>query len=745
LRGAWLWRILLVVALLLLVPPAFVYWSLRGGRHELPGSVHPTPLPSAAMHDRRVRQQAAVGRDVRQILFGDLHVHTTFSIDAFQLSLPVVQGEGAHPPADACDFARFCSGLDFFAITDHAESMTPRRWQETKHSIRQCNAVVGRPDNPDLVAFVGWEWSQAGAVAEEHYGHKNVILRALDDGELPKRPIASTGNFARSLRYGFLGHQTFWEQIRIPLLDFPNRQRYLDMGVFLEENRAVPDCPRGVDTRELPPDCFEVAETPQELYEKLAQGGWETIVIPHGTTWGLYTPPGSSFDKQLTPAHHDPARQTLFEVYSGHGNSEEYRSWKAIDHDAAGQPVCPEPTRDYEPCCWRAGEIIRSRCGAIPADECERRVAVARLNYLAAGSAGRGTVPGAEVEDWKDCGQCRDCFAPAFSYRPGGSAQYVLALSNFDPPGPPRRFRFGFLASSDNHKARPGTGYKEYGRRMMTEATGARSRTWRDRVMPRAAPAPESVAIDPRNPGPTLTWADGERAASFFLTGGLVAVHSAGRGRDAIWAALQRREVYGTSGDRILLWFDLLNGPDGKVPMGSEVDLAEAPRFTVRAVGALVQRPGCPGWVAHELPAERLHRLCRGECYNPGDDRRRITRIEVVRVRPQQHAGEPVAPLIEDPWRRFPCPPDPGGCRVEFDDPEFVTAGRDAAYYVRAIEEPSPAVNARGLRCEYDAGGRCVRVHPCYGDYRTPLDDDCLGMNEERAWSSPIYVNFAEE
>ena len=42
----------------------------------------------------------------KQIFFGDLHVHTTFSQDAFFFSLPMLQGEGAHPPADACNFAR---------------------------------------------------------------------------------------------------------------------------------------------------------------------------------------------------------------------------------------------------------------------------------------------------------------------------------------------------------------------------------------------------------------------------------------------------------------------------------------------------------------------------------------------------------------------------------------------------------------------------------------------------------------
>jgi hypothetical protein len=116
--------------------------------------------------------------------------------------------------------------------------------------------------------------------------------------------------------------------------------------------------------------------------------------------------------------------------------------------------------------------------------------------------------------------------------------------------------------------------------------------------------------------------------------------------------------------------------------------------------------------------------------------------VDVVRIRPQIEAEEPVEVLIDDPWRRFECPEDRSGCVVEFTDPEFLTAGREAVYYVRAVQEPTPAVNAAGLRCEWDADGNC-RPRPCFGDVRTPLDEDCLAPAAERAWSSPIYVHPA--
>lgn len=714
------------------------------GRHEGPGTIIDTPVPSDQVDARSARQGIKPGG--KQILFGDLHVHTTLSVDAFNASLPILAGEGAHPQADACDFARYCSALDFWSINDHAFSLTPRFWRETIDSVRQCNAVANDPENPDLVTFLGWEWTQSGLTPETHYGHKNVVIKDLDAARIPARPILA----GRPKDKPFTAAPV-WERAKMAIQG--GDRRYLDYARFQQELDQQKWCPPGSVT-ELPTDCMEQALTPDILFDKLdqwQQQGVESLVIPHGTAWGASAPPGAVWDNQITAPMHDPERQFLVEIFSGHGNSEEYRDWRAVEFDAEGNPICPKPRENFKASCWRAGEIIAERCRAVgeSAGVCAARTAIARQRYIEGGGGGHMTVPGAEVADWLDAGQCRDCYMPTFNHRPGNSVQYMLARREFSDPDNPQRFSVGIIASSDNHSARPGTGYKEINRKEMTEAWGVgKPEDAQSSLLPYPfgaptfAKQPESIPfVEVKSRLRNIRQSfEVERRSSFMGTGGLAAVHSEGRNREQIWDALQRREVYGTSGDRILLWFDLLNADNGTAPMGSELAFAATPRFQVRAAGAFEQLPGCPDYTLRALNPARLEKLCRGECYNPSDQRKRITRIEVVRVRPQITAGEPLGALIEDPWKVLPCPADRRGCRVEFDDPEYTQSGRDALYYVRAIQEPSPTINGDNLRCEYDEKGVCVKVSPCYGDYRTEYQDDCLAMSEERAWSSPIYL-----
>lgn len=742
----------IIKSAIVLVLGAFGYLALAYlgsfGRLETAGSVSVTPRPAAQVAQTQARLQRAaqaMGTDTDQILFGDLHAHTTYSIDAFQYSLGLMGGEGAHPPADACDFARYCSALDFWSINDHAEHSTPDHWMDTKDSIRQCNAVAGDPANPDMVAYLGWEWTHAGTTADNHYGHKNVIFKETGEDQVPTRPIHAMGAGTVIRTAGPA------ERLFLPFLDAGDRQRAFDFNKLTDTVYSVPDCPAGIDVRDLPLDCREGTKTPRELFEKLDQWGFETMVIPHGNSWGIYTPAGTTWGKQLKDGNQRSDYQFMMEMYSGHGNSEEYRDWRATIVDPLGKLSCPQPSDNYLPSCWLAGEMIESRClsGGGTATECEVRGAYTSQRYVDSWQGGANVVGGASVEDWLEAGQCTDCFLPAFNMRPGGSAQYALSLTNFDDKHNPQRFKFGLMASSDNHVGRPGTGYKEFDRYGMTETSGVQEEYARDLIYQQTA-----YSALPRegnfNELPPVKKFEHERSSSFFYTGGLVAVHSPGRDRDSIWNAMQKKQVYGTSGERILLWFDLLNSAQGKRPMGSELSMNHTPRFRVSAVGAFKQQPGCPDYVLDGLTHERVASLCRGECYNPGDERKQITRIEIIRIRPQRVKNEPVlladgSSRIEDVWKSIECEPSQQGCSVEFDDPDFALQARDVIYYARAIQEPSPHINGDNLRARYDENGMAISVEPCYSDDRIDKSDNCLAMQEGRAWSSPIFVNHSGE
>lgn len=82
------------------------------------------------------------------IYFGDLHSHSSYS-------------DGQGTPADAFATAR-ANGADFFALTDHAESLTSLEWQDM---LNQANAATS---DGRFVGLRGFEFSHAN-------GHINVF------------------------------------------------------------------------------------------------------------------------------------------------------------------------------------------------------------------------------------------------------------------------------------------------------------------------------------------------------------------------------------------------------------------------------------------------------------------------------------------------------------------------------------------------------------------------------------------
>jgi hypothetical protein len=713
-----------------------------------PGAETETRLPLDVVNDRK--QQRILPASDKQILFGDTHVHTTNSADAFMYSLPLMYGaRGAFPPAFACDYARFISQLDFYFLTDHAESYTPKQWQDAIRSVQHCNRLAGDKFAPDLVAFIGWEWTQVGATAEEHYGHHNVLFKDDDFALLPKRPIAAAGAGVATVAARSTSSQL---PSILGVLDPRHRNYYQDYNNWIQIMAETSVCDPSVASPSLPDNCFESASSPKELYRKLDEWGFDNIVIPHGSSWGFYTPPGANWEHQLRGS--DPSRTSLIEIYSGHGNSEVYRDFATRRLDQDGNWYCPEPQDNYLPACWQAGNIIHQRCLAFGESlaECDERAIQARNNFINVDTIhGFMTVPDSQSEEWLDAGQARDVFMPAFNYRPRKSAQYGLAIRDFKSDGTASGYRWGFLASTDTHSARAGHGFKQVGRKLTTDANGVRGGVWHalSRSTAKLPPASGySLTPDQIDPASAKLYStEFERTASFMGAGGIAAVHASEKSRDGIWDAMKRREMYGTSGHRILMWFDLLDrtNSSGKYPMGSEVHITKNPVFRVVALGSFKQLPGCPDYIISVLDQRHLEKMSGGECYNPSDERYNIERIEIVKIRPQITEDEPVANLIQDPWRVFDCKPSANGCTIEFTDLQFAEEEREAVYYARVLEEPVPTINAKNLRTKFDEEGNAVSTHACHGDFRSNENDDCLAAEHQRAWSSPIFVNYAAE
>jgi hypothetical protein len=182
----------------------------------------------------------------------------------------------------------------------------------------------------------------------------------------------------------------------------------------------------------------------------------------------------------------------------------------------------------------------------------------------------------------------------------------------------------GFMASSDNHFARPGTGYKEVSRRGNTESI---SNTEGGLGLApllgikEEEPLAESRAFELTEPGFNVF--ETERQTSFLTTGGLIAAHATGRDRGSIWDSMQRREVYGTTGPRILLWFDLLNAPGSRghsLPMGGEAFMQDDPIFQVKTVGP--DRTSLQGRVLSPVRRASRHHAHRNRAHPTAGSRR---------------------------------------------------------------------------------------------------------------------------
>lgn len=221
-----------------------------------------------------------------------------------------------------------------------------------------------------------------------------------------------------------------------------------------------------------------------------------------------------------------------------------------------------------------------------------------------------------------------------------------------------------------------------------------------------------------------------------FNPGGLAGVWAEENSREAIFAALKRKETWGTSGPRLVVrlfggWSyptDLCDAPDlvargyaDGVPMGGELatpaPAAAAPTFVVSAV----RDPGTAGSPGTPLQRVQIIKLVRD-----GD----ATAVAVFDV-----AGDPDNGATVDPTTCETSGPGADALCAVWTDPDFDPEAQ-ALYYARVLENPT----CRWSTWQCVAGGvDCARPETVTEGFEGCCDTRYERVVQERTWTSPIW------
>jgi hypothetical protein len=569
-------------------------------------------------------------------LFGDLHVHTSWSADAYT-------GGNRLGPNSAYRFAKgeklelqngveaqLETPLDFVALTDHAEGF----------GTHLACTIPGSPefDLPPCRALRAGDLDQA-AMLEQAFSIAGT------------RPMPRNQNTCPDVARCQANERNTWQRVQevANAHDEPGRFTAL---IGYEFSSLLPDFGmlhrnvifRGTDVTAHAISSIDVRNQ-KEFFNQLDAActePCEVLTIPHNTnySWGLTfsrtDEDGSAYtDEDL---ERRARLERLFELTQQKGNSECQISVGASDEDCNYGILFPPCEGEDDRRCARPSSFLRN----------------VLLDGLALGSTGK-----------------------------------------INP------YKLGAIGSTDTHMSDPGNTRPGI-LPLFEPAEGLGFAV--DRAMTR-----EHVVIGP---------------VRRLSPGGLAGVWAQANTRADIFDALQRREAFATSGSRMRIRFfggDLPEDLGAQanpvevayergVPMGSDLAVAQAPRFWVWAS----QDPAGP-------PLDRLQ-IVKGWIEN-GEQHQRVWDVACSSGRTPDKNGQcPKTTADVDPTT---CERtgDAGAEELEvtFSDPEF-SAEQPAFYYARVLEDPT----CRWTTILANSSG-------------SELPDDLSTTVQERGWSSPIW------
>ena len=621
----------------------------------------------------------------RQALFGDLHVHSAYSFDAAANSLETypdhanrfAKGEAIpffplDEDGNPAGTIKLDRPLDFVSITDHGEFLGERALCRTTESPKYNSVFCHEYRSSERQGML-----MLGTIVNMEDPHRLPALCGEDGSvcvEWAKGPwqemiTAAENAYDRSSKCEFTSFIGY-EYTGTPGLSNIHRN-------VIFRNSIVPEVP--VSYIEAPRDQLLWDELEKTCLES---DGCSWITIPHNSNLSngrMFAPLGGSHDHSEetdndNKRQHAEARlahEPVIEVFQHKGNSECINGLAAI----YGEP----------------DEL----CNV----EAVRRIGQTRTTTRIGNVAGR--VQPETVRVTTD--QCGDETGRDGMLGGGCVHETDFLRSNLLTGLADERelginsAKLGVIASTDTHSSTPG-------------ATDEQN--WAGHVSREATPE-ERLQF-----GLLTTGIEGN-------PGGMAGVWAVENSRDAIFDALKRKEVFGTSGPRIEPRFfaswdyalDLCEAEDrlelayaGGVPMGGDLagERGDAgPVFLAMARADTVE----------SAPLQELQ-IVKGWL---DDHDRKHYKVYTVAGTPDNGAGVDLAT-----GERY----GKGHqelCTV-FRDPDFKPE-QPAYYYLRAVENPSPRWSLLD----------CLRIEESERPPVCDADSDIPKVIHEMAWSSPIW------